>query len=178
NSLVPWGPAVTAPIALDNLLHIVIITAIHADTEPGFAGTPVSPGENLVPGAEGEGPVASGRSPAVRGRAGGRLQGQQDHDPPGAPRAGADRPYPPRAGSRHLRAAAAAHRGTAAAEQLQRGEAPAGRPGVLCRARAGDRRGVGRRGVDARHRRGGTGLPPAPAPARARRGAWGGRGPH
>ena len=116
-------------IALDNQLHIVIITAIHAHVEPRFAGSPVSPGENLDPAPDRDRPVAPGRSPAVGGRARRRLQGEQDHGPPGAPRAGPARTHPPRAGSRHLRAAAAARRGAATAHQLQRGDAPPGRPG-------------------------------------------------
>ena len=161
--------ALTPLIALDNLLHIVIITAIHADTEPGFAGTPVSPGENLDPGPDSR--RASGaRAIACPPRTNWRKASRSARSRSARRSANwPDRPHPPRAGSRHLRAAAAAHRGTTPAQQLQRGDAPAGRPGVLRRPRAGHRRGVGRRGVDARPRRGGAGLPPAPAPPRRRR---------
>ena len=98
----------------------------------------------------------------------GRLQGQQDHGPPGPPRAGPARTHPPRAGARDLRAAAAARRRAASAHQLQRGDAPPGRPGPVRGPRAGDRAGVGRRRLHARHRRGGAGLPPAPPAPRRR----------
>ena len=137
--------------------------------EPRFAGSPVSPGENLDPEPDRDRPVASGRSPPLGGRARRPLQGEQDHGPPGAARAGPARTHPPRAGPRHLRAAAAARRRAASAHQLQRGDAPPGRPGLLRGPRAGHRPGVGRRRLDARHRRGRAGLPPAPPPPRRRR---------